>query len=76
MPIAHDLAQAHLRNGDPIEAAAKIGMGHLHQCYQALSSGSIFAEDILLLNSSKFALQYVALEDFTDDDPKAWRAKP
>ena len=76
VPIAQDLAQAHLRDCDPIEAAAKIGMGHLHQCYQALSSGSIFADDILREHSIKFALQYVALEDFTDEDPKIWRVKP
>ena len=75
MPIAHSLAQETLSSVVPIEAAAKVGMTHLHQCYLALSSESIFANDILRENSIKFALQYVALEAAADDT-KQWRIKP
>ena len=45
-----------------VEQTAKQAMYHLHQCYLALSESSIFATDVLLVNSTKFALLYVALE--------------
>ena len=75
IPISNTLASQLLNDADPVECAAKAGMHHLHQCYMALSHGSIFAADVLREHSTKFAAQYVALEAFAAD-PHSWKVKP
>jgi len=64
VPIALKLAQKYLDAGQPLEQAALVGMQKLDQCYQALSSESIFSFDVLRQCSVEFALQYVALDQF------------
>ena len=49
-----------------MEAAAKAGIRHLHQCYQALSSDSAFGADVLQSEAIAFAWQYTALSKFHD----------
>ena len=75
VPFAVMEANRLLNDAVPHEAAAKIGMHHLGQCYAALSHDSIFAADALKENSVRFALQYVALELYANH-PKNWRIKP
>ena len=66
-----------LSDVDVTEQAIKVGTLHLWRCYEALSSKSIFAQDILLENSVKFALQYVALSTCaTAENPLDWKVKP
>ena len=65
-----------LDSASPVEAAAKAGMGYLHQCYMARSNSSTVAADALKEREfHTFALQYVALEQ-ADADPRVWRIKP
>ena len=61
VPFARELADELLDRSNPVEDAARCGIYHLHQCYLALSSTAIFAEGVMN-QSTKFALQYVALE--------------
>ena len=76
VPFAYREANRALDDNAPEEAAAKQAMYHLHQCYQALTRESIFAADVLREHSTKFALQYVALERFATAETKRWRIKP
>lgn len=76
VPFAVKAAQELLDSAVPLEEAAKTGMYHLDQCYRALSHDSIFAADVLKEHSTKFALIFCSLEEYTGDDPKAWRIKP
>ncbi len=62
IPICLDLAKEFLDPAKPVEEAALAGMINLDQCYRALSSGSIFCNDLLRTCSVDFALQYVALD--------------
>ena len=75
VPFARELAEELLSVHDPMENAARVGIYHLHQCYQSLSADSIFSSDILLEHSTKFALQYVALET-AHAGTRFWRIKP
>ena len=75
VPFAKELAEELLSPLDPLENAARVGIYHLDQCYQALSASSIFSPDILVEHSTKFALQYVALET-AHAGTRNWRIKP
>ena len=75
VPFALQEANRLLDDSVPEEAAANNAMFHLEQCYRALSRDSIFAADVLREHSTKFTLQFVALERYADD-PKRWRVKP
>ena len=75
VPFAQQEANRLLDDSQPEEAAAKIAMFHLSQCYRALGSDSMFAADVLREHSTKFALQFVALERYAGDS-KGWRVKP
>jgi hypothetical protein len=75
VPFGELAAQEMLADDVLVEAAAKAAMLHLSQCYKALSRQSIFASDVLREHSSKFALQFCALESVTAD-AKSWRIKP
>ena len=75
VPFAIREATRVLDDNVPEEAAAKNAMHHLHQCYAALTRDSIFAADVLREHSTKFALQYVALEQFAGEAMR-WRIKP
>jgi len=75
VPLGNQLAMEMLDMGDPVEGAARFGMFHLFKCYEALSGATIFFADALRVNSTRFALQYVALEK-ASTDPRAWRIKP
>jgi hypothetical protein len=75
VPFALVEAKALLRPAIPVEEAALAGTGHLAECYNALSSDSVFPVDVMRFSSIQFAQQYVSLEA-AFDDPKAWRVKP
>ena len=75
VPVIHEMAQGILVDADPHEQACKVALGALHQCYMALSDGSIFWKEILEESSRRFAAQYVALEQ-TKKNAKHWRVKP
>ncbi len=70
-------ATARWLNREPLEHEAIIvGCYHLHQCYMALSEGSIFFADSLRANSRKFALQVLALEAASPRSTRRWHVKP
>jgi len=75
VPWLQELATTLLVDDNPKEEAMKSGIYHLHQCYQALSSSSIFFDDILSRSSRLFAAQYVALEA-SSIGTRFWRIKP
>jgi hypothetical protein len=75
IPFAAKLCVELLDANVPVEEAALSAMENLHQCYQALSSRSIFSSDLLSECSLKFAAQYVALEAAAEDR-FSWRIKP
>ena len=75
VPFACELAEELLSAADPVENAARVGVYHLGQCYQALRHSSFFASDILREHSTKFALQYVSLEA-AHAGTRQWRIKP
>ena len=74
MPFGEQLADKYLSDAKEVEAAAKAGIRHLHQCYQALSSDSAFGADVLQSEAIAFAWQYTALSKFHDG--VLWRLKP
>ncbi len=77
IPFADQCAQELLSSAAPVEAAAKAAIHHLHECYKALSTESIFSCDTLRRHSIRFALQYCALQRAHEEvDPSAWRVKP
>ena len=71
--FGYQLARAECDRRSPVEEALMTAMGHLRECYRALSQASIFAKDVMKDQSTKFALQFVALELF---DPINFRIKP
>ena len=75
IPFAAKLVVELLDMSVPVECAARTAMAHLDQCYQALSSSSIFHADIMRECSIRFAAQYVALEAAVGDG-RSWRIKP
>lgn len=75
VPWGLELANTVLDPTDPVENAARVGMYHIDQVYKALSATSIFAHIILQEHSTKFALQYVALEA-AHGLTRFWRIKP
>ena len=74
VPFGVQLAEKYLSDANEVEAAAKAGIRHLHQCYQALSSDSAFGADVLQSQAIAFAWQYTALSKFHDG--VLWRLKP
>ena len=74
VPFGEQLAGKYLSDANEVEAAAKAGIRHLHQCYQALSSDSAFGADVLQSEAIAFAWQYTALSKFHDG--VLWRLKP
>ena len=70
------LSQAGLLDAtNNVHTAMRAAAVELNECYQALSSNSIFWEDILRVSSRKFAAQYVALERAHLGE-NVWRVKP
>ena len=59
VPIALDVARAHLNRGDPNESTILLAMTELHSCYQCLSTGQGVS---LPEHSRRFASLCVALE--------------
>jgi len=59
IPFAAKLCVELLDANVPVEEAALSAMENLHQCYQALSSRSIFSSDLLSECSLKFADAFV-----------------
>lgn len=59
-----------------VEIAMRAAAQHLHQCYEALSSRSVFWEDVLRTSSRRFAAQYVALEEDAGIGEGPWKVKP
>ena len=74
VPFGVQLAEKYLSDANEVEAAAKAGIRHLHQCYQSLSSDSAFGPDVLQSEAIAFAWQYTALSKFHDG--VLWRLKP
>ena len=75
--VAQELVQRHLRMDNPMEQAMIVATKALFECYQSLSSSSIFWEDILPVQSRKFASQFVALEaQSREAGEDRWRVKP
>lgn len=64
-----------LDSDNNVHLAMRTAAMNLHECYKALSSNSIFWEDILNTSSRKFAAQYVALEGAGLRESE-WRVKP
>ena len=63
------------RNEAHVAAASMIG--HLSQCYGALSRDEGKWKELLEEHSIAFGHQFVALEDFFEDaDAKLWKTKP
>ena len=75
IPFAHSCAQELLSDADPLEQAATTAAKELLECYKCLAHDSIFHSDLLKAHSIRFALQYVALHDYFDDD-KNFALKP
>ena len=75
VPWLQDLSTDLLADDDPKEAAMKVAAHHLNECYKALSSNSIFFDDILKRSSRLFAAQVVALEA-RSVGTRMWRIKP
>ena len=74
VPFGVQLAETYLSDANEVEAAAKAGIRHLHQCYQSLSLDSAFGPDVLQSEAIAFAWQYTALSKFHDG--VLWRLKP
>ena len=75
VPFALEIAQELLPPAEPKEQAMIAAARHLRNCYDALSSASIFFADTLREESKEFALQYVALRAI-ETDAKLWKVKP
>ena len=75
VPWLRELSIHLLADDDPKEMAMKVAAQHLNECYQALSSNSIFFDDILKRSSRLFAAQFVALEG-RSVGTRTWRIKP
>ena len=73
VPFTHGLISRYFAGDTPVEESLRVAAGALNACYDALSNDSIFAEDILRTESSKFALQFCALETV---EPDTFRLKP
>ena len=58
-----------------VDVAAATMIGHLAECYHALSKDKGNWKELLTENSIAFAHQYVALESFFDDG-EIWKVKP
>ena len=67
-----ELAESVLRD-DLLDEAVTVAAQSFPNCYVALSSGSVFAKDVLRGSSVKFTQQLVALESV---DPGCWGLKP
>lgn len=72
IPWAQIMAQRLLSDAVPLENTAKAAMAHLHACYNCLSHAN-FDSNVLQVNSRKFALLYVALEEM---HPERWHVVP
>ena len=75
VPFALEIAQELLSPAEPKEQAMIAAARHFRNCYDALSSTSIFFADILREESKKFALQYIALRAVETND-QLWKCKP
>ena len=77
VPFARLLAEELLDPTNPVENAVIVGMYQLQQCYQCLSADGVWSPFILHEHSTKFALQYVALETaHAGSRERLWRIKP
>jgi hypothetical protein len=77
VPFAMQLADELLSPAIPEEQALRFAATHLNNIYSCLSSSAIFPVDIAQTESTKFALQYVALSDrFNPRDNRCFRIKP
>jgi hypothetical protein len=76
IPWAKLTADRLLDSSQPIEAAAKQCMDHLHTCYSCLSEGAPNAAIRLREAGRKLCLQYVALQSAHTETGVLWRTKP
>ena len=72
--VAKQLVHKYLSTDVLAEQAMTVACDALHECYDSLSSSSIFWQDILPQQSRRFAAQLVALETYTGG--QRWRVKP
>ena len=72
VPFLVELAESVLSD-DLLDEPVTVAARSLLDCYMALSSDSVFAEDVLRGSSEKFTQKLVALESV---DPGCWSLKP